>query len=397
MVTRLKVWLLAAVIFSLPTAQAAELTGRVSVLGTAARGTGSIDTPNADQESLRLMLDDIQDSGAWSIHVKMSRQHLSGYPAKDLGPSDLFRYRGISGDWLAERSANSLSRIGYELDRAVYRRRFGNVAVGLGRQPIDWGAGRFWQPMNVFGAFAPTDLDTDYKPGIDGAVLDWYPSEFSSLTMAYVLSPEGSAPSGSGAVHYRRQVGERSEMALLAGQVIGNRVFGASFESEWRGMGWRIEGVHYNMPRTNEDSVFWIAGVDYQFSDTTLVSAEWHDNSRGATNEADLAGMQSDRLVVYRLQQQLGRSVLGINVKRDLSPLLQASYTMLAGILDDANDRPAASILHQLNFIYSVSNESDLLLSLLYASGKGLDQRDRLRSEFGSLPSSITLRYRHYF
>jgi hypothetical protein len=383
-------------------ADAAELTGRVSVLGSLAQAhrgdVGSaVDMPTADEQSLRLMLDEANDSAEWSIHAVLGRQNLNGYPGGVKGPADLFRYTSLSEDWVDEQSANSSTRAGYEIDRLFYKHRFGAVTVGLGRQPIDWGTGRFWQPMNVFGAFAPTTLDTDYKPGIDGAILDWFPSAFSSLTVAYVLSPEGSDSEDSGAVRYRRQVGEQSEMTLLAGNVIGNTVLGASLEGEWRGVGWRIEGVHYRVERTDESALFWIAGLDYQFDDSTLVSAEWYDNSRGATHEADLPAMLTDPLVVYRLQQHMGRRVLGIGITRTITPLLQGSYTMLASILEDVHDRPAISTLHQLNLIYSVSNESDLLLSLLLTSGNGLREQSTLRSEFGHLPPSVTVRFRQHF
>jgi hypothetical protein len=89
--------------------------------------------------------------------------------------------------------------------------------------------------------------------------------------------------------------------------------------------------------------------------------------------------------------------VLGIGLTRTITPLLQGSYTMLASLLEDADDNPAISTLHQLNFVYSVSNESDLLLSLLLASGKGLDGQTLPRSEFGQLPPTVTVRFRRYF
>lgn len=406
MSTRFSLCLFSAVVLPLSTVQSAELTGRFSMLGTTAQAApgdiGYIDMDNdtltADQQSLRLMLDDTRDNGEWSVHLKTVRQHLSGYPADERHSSELFRYRELSGDWLEESSNNSSTRIGYELDRVAYKRRFGNITLGLGRQPIDWGSGRFWQPLNVFGAFAPTDLDTDFKPGIDAAMLDWYPSAFSSLTAVYVLAAdENAAIEDSGVLYYRRQVGEQSEMSVLAGSVIGNDVIGASFESDWVGMGWRLEGIHYNLEQTDENTVFWITGVDYQFEDGTLVAAEWYDNNRGSTKEASLVDMQSDLLVVYGLQQHLVRRMLGVTVERDITPLLHGGYTLLVSALKDADGQLTTSMLHQFNFIYSISNESDLLLSLLHANGKGLNQQDEPESEFGHLPVSVAVRLRFYF
>jgi len=385
---------------------AAEFTGRFAMLGTTAvaeegdvgyRPAGG-DVLSADQQSVRLMFDEVLEQGEWSVHLQSARQHLSNFPLAERHSSDLFRYRLGGGNWLDERGDDAVTTIDYALDRLVYRQRFEHYTLGLGRQPIDWGSGRFWQPLNVFGAFAPTDLDTDYKPGIDAVTVDAYPGAFSSLTAAYVLAPKDDAElENSSALHYRRQAGELSELSLLAGSVVGNRVLGAAFESALGGMGWRLEGVHYTLELSDERAFFWIAGIDYMFADGTVIAAEWYDNSRGATTEAELGAMAGDPLVAYGLQQQLGRHILGVSLQRDLSPLLNGGYTLLAGTLRDGDNRRHFSLLHQLNLTYSVSDESDLLFSLLYADGKGLNAADEPQSEFGHLPTSATLRLRFYF
>jgi hypothetical protein len=385
---------------------AAGFTGRFAMLGTTAvaeegdvgyRPAGA-DTLSADQQSVRLMFDEVLEQGEWSVHLQSARQHLSNFPVAERHSSDLFRYRLGGGNWLDERGGDTVTTIDYALDRLVYRRRFERYTLGLGRQPIDWGSGRFWQPLNVFGAFAPTDLDTDYKPGIDAVTVDAYPGAFSSLSGAYVLAPKDDAElENSSALHYRRQAGAFSELSLLAGSVVGNRVVGAAFESDWGGMGWRLEGVHYTLEQSDEQAFFWIAGIDTMFADGTMLAAEWYDNSRGATSEAELGAIAEDPLVAYGLQQQLGRHVLGVSLQRDLTPLLNGGYTLLAGTLRDGDDRRHFSLLHQLNLTYSVSDESDLLFSLLYADGKGLNAADEPQSEFGHLPTSATLRLRFYF
>jgi hypothetical protein len=385
---------------------AAGFTGRFAMLGTTAvaeegdvgyRPAGG-DALSADQQSVRLMFDEVLEQGEWSVHLQSARQHLSNFPLAERHSSDLFRYRLGGGNWLDERDDDTVTTIDYALDRLLYRQHFEHYTLGLGRQPIDWGSGRFWQPLNVFGAFAPTDLDTDYKPGIDAVTVDAYPGAFSSLTAAYVLAPKDDAElENSSALHYRRQAGELSELSLLAGSVVGNRVLGAAFESALGGMGWRLEGVHYTLEQSDEKAFFWIAGIDYMFADGTVIAAEWYDNSRGATTEAELGAMAGDPLVAYGLQQQLGRHILGVSLQRDLTPLLNGGYTLLAGTLRDGDNRRHFSLLHQLNLTYSVSDESDLLFSLLYADGKGLNAADDPQSEFGHLPTSATLRLRFYF
>jgi len=379
--------------------QAVDFTGRFSMLATTARDTQD-NTLTADQQSLRLMLDETLDKAEWSLHMKMARVHLSDFPFSDTHSSDLFRYEKLSSYWLEENDGNNSTHFGYEIDRAVYKQSFNNTTLTLGRQPIDWGSGRFWQPLNVFGSFAPTDLDTDFKPGIDAARIDWFPSDFSSLTAVYAFSPNDIAAienNNSAALHYRRQVGEQSELALLAGDIIGNTVFGASYESAWKGMGYRFETAHYSS-KTNEDSVFSIAGIDYQFENGTLLTAEWYNNSRGANDITTLTttNVFTDTLIKYGLQQQLSQNIFGLSLNKDISPLLNAGYTFLASPLKDTDGKLTTSLLHQINLRYSVSNESDLLFSLQTATGRGLSGL-QAQSEFGHIPASITVRLRFYF
>ncbi|NNC98924.1 MAG: hypothetical protein HKN85_01955, partial [Gammaproteobacteria bacterium] len=255
---RLSIVLLLAACLPVSVSDATQLTGRLALFGSLGRADpgdfgyigGSDRLLGADQQSLRLMLDDALGQSEWSVHLKVRRQHQYKLPVGQNGTSQLFRVKEVSSDWLDHRDEDSATLVGYQLDRALYKRSFGAFSMSLGRQPIDWGSGRFWQPLNVFGAFAPTELDTDFKPGIDAAVFDWYPSPFSSLTAAYVLgansfyenTSELSDPvtiNDSGVILYKRQAGSSSEMSLLIGRVVGNDQIGAAFESEWSGMGWR--------------------------------------------------------------------------------------------------------------------------------------------------------------
>lgn len=396
----------AVLLLSLGSAQAVELTGRLSLLGNVVRaargdtGYNSLDNDllSSDQQSLRLMLENAGRKGDWSLHLKAARQHADGMALDYPHASALFRYHELTGEWQGGNDGNRNTRIGYVLDRAVYRWRINNLTLGMGRQPVDWGSGRFWQPLNVFGAFAPTDLDTDFKPGIDALVLDWYPSPFTSVTAVHAFAPRDSHQiPNSQAIHLRSQIGERSEVALLAGEVIGNEIVGASFESDWGGLGWRLEAAHYQLQQSGQNALFWIAGIDYQFEEGTFLGIEWYQHGLGASDPAGLATLPAQQLVMYGLQPHLGRRLLGVTLERDITPLLRGSYLLLASPLGESDPQLGNSFLHQINLSYSLSNESDLLLSLQYASGKGLDPQANPRSEFGHLPGSLTLRFRTYF
>lgn len=383
-----------------------ELTGRFSVFASAARATqgdaGYINKENtlsADQQSLRLMLDNAADKSEWSLHAKVARQYLTDIPFNDKHSSRLFRYDKLSFNWVDENTGNNKTRVGYEIDRLVYKQRFNKLSIAVGRQPVDFGSGRFWQPLNVFGAFAPTDLDTDYKPGIDAARFDWFPSDFSSLTAMYAFSPDDNAieKNTNAALHYRSSVGEQSEYALLAASIIDYQVIGVSFESSWAGMGWRIEGTQYHDNKTQNESVFFITGIDYQLNNGTLITAEWYNNSRGAKTVTALTSLATDDLIQYGLQQHRVQDVLGFSASKEISPLLSGAYTLLASPLKDTDGKRTTSILHQLNFTYSLGNEADMLFSFQFANGRGLNAFTKPQSEFGHIPASLSVRLRYYF
>ncbi|MBW6493275.1 MAG: hypothetical protein K0B16_01740 [Burkholderiaceae bacterium] len=63
----------------------------------------------------------------------------------------------------------------------------------------------------------------------------------------------------------------------------------------------------------------------------------------------------------------------------------------------DPDGHRAGSLPHQLSLVYSLSNESDLMLALQSATGKSLSAAGLPQSEFGHLPLQLTLRWRSYF
>lgn len=381
---------------------AADLTGRVSILGNVAwpeqGDIGGTHRTTADQQSLRLMLDDYSDSTEWSLHMKTLRQHFNGLSTAAPTAPHQFRLHSLAGEFLNETPDDSYTRLVYEFDRAVYRWRSEQTTLSLGRQAIEWGSGRFWQPLNVFGAFAPTDLDTDYKQGIDAATLQWYPSAFASLTTAFVPGPaDDNASKDSAAAYYRGLVGDQTELSLLAGQVLGNNLLGVALESDWAGIGWRIEGIHYDLDNREDDGVFWIAGFDYQFENGILAALELYQNDLGSSDEGGLTSLHNTALIQARSQPYLGKQVLGLSAGKDLTPLLRAGYILLISTLEDSNSQNKHSTLQQLNLSYSLSNESELLLSLLTSTGKRLNPQQQVQSEFGHIPASMVVRWRLYF
>ncbi|MBT4079341.1 MAG: hypothetical protein HOE82_01885 [Gammaproteobacteria bacterium] len=365
------------------TAHASEQGGRLSLVGVVDEHGAS-----ANQQGLRWMVDDGVEASEWSLHLRATRQQHSGGATASNHSSRLFRAHSLQTV-----HGSGSQQLQAEVDRLLFRHYFEGVTVSLGRQPIEWGAGHFWQPTNLLGAFSPTDLDTAYKPGIDAALLEWSPQELSAVSVVHTASP--ATQQNSTAAHYRSVLGVESEFTLVVGQVIGHKMVGGSLESSWGTLGVRLEG-RATQRQSGEQSRLWVVGAQYQFEEGTLLDLEWYENSRGAEQEHQLLAASSDLLVLSGLLPQSSRNLLGVSLSRDLTPLLRGGYMLLASRLEGVGGESHSSLLNQLNLNYSLSDESELLLSVLVANGKEAAAAVP-QSEFGDLPDTLTLRYQYYF
>ena len=155
------------------------------------------DTRQSTELSLRIQVQD--NSGEhWGYRVDYLNvaRNLSGAEStENRSGADIFRYKPWRRDLESPDTGEGQSpssqtfRWSHEIDHALVR--VGGMAweAVLGRQPITWGVGRFWSPTDLFAAFAPLALDTEYKPGVDGVTLSWFPSDFSELNLAGVAQP----------------------------------------------------------------------------------------------------------------------------------------------------------------------------------------------------------------
>ena len=416
-----------SVLFCTTNVQAIDFSGRAALAANTYQSSAGDfgytpfdDTLSSNQQSFRLMFEYFEKYSAsdsasdsvnsnndnfysiknmeWLFHIKTYRQEFSGFTPASTNSSDLFRIKRLSNARANQFDIDGGTRFVAEVDLASVLYRADITTWSVGRQSLDWGTGRLWQPMNVFGAFAATDLDTDYKAGIDSALMNYYPTAFSSLTVAAVFSPDELATQNENyAAFYRQQVGNSSELSLLLAQVLEDNFLGAALEGDFSGIGWRVEAVQMNVKSSDENELNWIAGMDYQFNASTIATLEIFHNASGVTSESDIASQLIEPRVTYGLQQHLSERLFGVALQHEINPLLNASYSLLASSLEDIAGENKHSFLHQLSFLYSVDDNADLMLAFINANGKGLNALGVPQSEFGHLSKSASLRFRYYF
>ncbi len=326
------------------------------------------------------------------LHLKNNIRASNNMLGKSYENS-LFRYQNLSYSYKNDTTGKKQYDLYSEVDRLFLYGSTGDVTLYAGRQAITWGLGRFWQPLDIFGAFHPLTLDREYKPGIDALNLEWYSSNFSQLNLVYAFTnTEQIERNNSIALHYLRQINEKISLSLLTAGVLDNIFFGAGLESEIFDAGIRIEAIGFQWQDKWHATA--IAGLEYQFDNEVILEAELLLQSAGAKNKTEMNEESFDQLVILGLQKQLSQSVLGISLQKNLFPLLNVNFVSLISTLNDSS--LAASSLLQLNFVYSSSNESDLTLSIMTGVGEKLNNGE-IQSEFGHIPTSVTAQFRYYF
>lgn len=287
----------------------------------------------------------------------------------------------------------------HEIDRAYLKLKTGPLDSQVGRFPISWGAGRIWRPTDLFAAFSPLTLDTEFRPGVDGLRASIFPSDFSSVTFAYIISPEEEEPrvDNSPALQYRTTVGDVSEITLVAGNVRGKQLFGGSFETAFWKAGWLLEALAFEPVAGEPMQTFAVAGMNRSLTSSITLLAELYYNSLGATTEdeastfaalavdpspdQDLAAALAAARQEGRMPQ-LARNLAGFGLQGSFGGLWSGGYNLLVSALGDADGQSKFSYLHQAALSYSISDEAGATFALL-AGGGGES------SEFGNLPSTF--------
>ncbi len=170
------------------------------------------------------------------------------------------------------------------IDRLVYRQRFSNGEVDIGRQRISWGTGRIWNPTDLFNPINPVNFAKIEKDGADAVSAKYIFGTLSDLQA--VWNPARDAVSNYGA-RLRVNV-DVYDFSFLGGYFDAAPVAGFDMAGNLGQMGIRTELLYTGAGKSGSPAyVSAIAGADQQFTSKLYGLAEYHFNGQGTSDKGE--------------------------------------------------------------------------------------------------------------
>jgi hypothetical protein len=295
------------------------------------------------------------------------------------------------------------------IDWLSLRTSYPGIDVTLGRQPIGFGNGLFFTPMDLVNPFAITTIDTEYRPGVDAVRVDGFLGMSGKITgvAAYAgdWDLEGTvlAATGQGTIGV-------TDLSGFVGSVHAEPVFGIGMVTSLGPVGIHSDST-LTLAADDDPFVRSVLGATWIQGNTTL-SGEVYVQTFGASEpDAYLVVATSDRYARGEVWQ-LGRYYAAVSLAHQITPLLNGGVAVITNLQD-----PSGMLAPNLS--WSVAENADLSLGAYAGLGKRPDEVDPLdlinpetfqpygpkqiagrlgiQSEFGLIPVTTFLQMRAYF
>jgi hypothetical protein len=177
-------------------------------------------------------------------------------------PSATGNRQAVTARWRVADGAHAV--IDHYVDRLYFRQNLSWGSIIVGRQRIQWGSGRIWNPTDLFSPINPASYDKIEKDGADAVSLKLHLGQFTDLQLVYNLRP--SLDSSNYGARFRTNYGEY-DLSVMGGYFDRRPVIGADIAGNLFDAGVRAEVTWTGDSEKGSDAYLrYIVGADYQFS-----------------------------------------------------------------------------------------------------------------------------------
>jgi hypothetical protein len=314
-------------------------------------------------------------------------------------------YRLTQMDWTIARHEGDLA-YRHEIDRLEATRDFyvsgRQGQVTLGRQAVGMGRGVFFAASDLFAPFSPTEVDQEWRRGIDAFRAEFPLADTISagLTAAFGRAWRESAligrirgydPASGGDLAFMAGKRARDGVLALAGSF---RAGEASAHFDAAAFIVPEEGEYQELAGLDRCVLKAVAGVSHKIfgGKGPLITAEYHYSGFGVESSEDLSDLADDSDFIFRLGrgdfQIVCRHAAALQSHWEISDFWSASLALIAGPADGSG-------LLMPSVSWNFSDSITLLFSGIAPFG-AKSESGTLRSEYGAAPASLFLQANLY-
>lgn len=309
----------------------------------------------------------------------------------------------------------------HRVDRLVLSAKLPQVDLAIGRQPVSFGVGHVFTPMDLVNPFHPATIDAEYKPGVDALRVDTYAGTSGKVTAVAAWAGDPVVGDDATEAAWDDVVLAASgqvtlgvtDLIAFVGAVRAEPVVGLGTVGALGPVGLRAEAT-LTLPEGDDPFVRGVVGADWRPTATTTLSGEAYVQSFGATDPADyLAALESPRVRRGEVWE-MGQLYAAVAAAQEIAPLLNANVAVIGNLRDP-------SALVSLGGSWSVADDAVLALGAYAGVGErpdvveldfavdpettaptlvvpALDALSRsVNSEFGLYPTMGYVQIRTYF
>ncbi len=309
-------------------------------------------------------------------------------------------YRLNQLDWQIDRDEDTfLYR--HEIDRAFVALHPQWGEVTLGRQAIGLGRGVLFSAIDMFSPFSPTEVDREWRRGVDALRVEYRTTDTSSLELLFVADEQWKDSALLGRV--RGYLGDW-DGALLFGKRAEDEMLGGALSAILGDAEAHLELAVFHTPEEHPDGGLLgedtlipkaVLGASYTFdvgNGLTLLG-EYHYSGFGLENVEDaLTYLQRDafqRRFLRGDSQILGRHAVAVQCTYPFNEIWTASALFLQSPADGSGIFSPA-------VLWDFAQNASLRMNAFLPWGPD-PRRGRLQSEYGASPMSLFLQLSFYF
>lgn len=259
----------------------------------------------------------------------------------------------------------------------------------VGRQAVAFGNGLFFTPLDLISPFTPSQIDNEYKPGVDALRVDGYWGTTGRVTAVTAYAGDWTYDGTISAVYGQGTVGV-TDIGGFLGAIYGDTVIGTTLASGVGPVGLHADAT-YTLPNDDAEDPFVraVGGATYLPTPTTTLSGELYLQTFGGSDPSEYLEVALSERFSRSEVWSLGRTYAALAVGQQITPIIQSNVGLVMNLEDP-------SMLVAPSLAWSAGNNTSVSVGAYVGIGERPDLAG-LNSEFGLYPSAVFTQMSAYF